>query len=254
MTTAPCRIARVTADLLELENRYVAPAGGVVVPRSGPIEDLYTPGHFVLPPDDAGQQEPISIRDGCPATLLPDEVTLSHWVVPRGSNTPADVIGSYVKGDSTKRGPIARSSWYLLLTSRYVRILAVLAQDAKVLTAGKWSTPPPGGWITFAFDLRATTYFAGSRRKVQFGSELDGFSAAAFMAAEPEDRGWATPSTKPRTADFALDLGRAILQAKRDSGDVDQEGAADVQGRTDWESRLVGRFKTAELSFPVSVR
>ena len=48
----------------------------------------------------------------------------------------------------------------------------------------------------------------------------------------------------------ALELGRAVLQAKRDSGDVDQEGAADVQARTDWESRVVGRLRTGELAFP----
>ena len=94
------------------------------------------------------------------------------------------------------------------------------------------------------------TYYSGSRRKVAFGGPEAGFNAAAFMPALPEDRGWATPSMKSQTSDFALELGRAILQAKRDSGDVDQEGAADAHARTDWESRVVGRLRKAELSFP----
>lgn len=237
----------MTDELLDLQHGYVAPAGGVVVPRSGPTEDPYVPGRFVLPPA-------ICVQDGCPAAVLEDEVVLSRWLVTRTKNSEAEVVGTYPKGDSTKRGPIARSSWYLLLTSRYVRILAVLMKDATVLTAGTWSTPPPGGWVTFAFDLREVAYFTGSRRRVEFGSRQDGFTATAFMAAVPEDRGWATPTLKSRTPDFALELGRAILQAKRDSGDVDQEGAADVHARSDWESRVVGRLKKAELSFPTSSR
>ena len=235
----------MTDELLDCHSPYVAPAGGVVVPQSGPVDDPYAPGRFVLPPD-------ICIQDGCPDALLEDELVLSRWFVPRSKSSLAEVVGTYAVGDSEKRGPIARSSWYLLLTSRYVRILGVLAKDATVLADGAWSTPPPGGWVTFAFDLRTITHFSGSRRRVDFGSVPEGFSAVAFMPATPDDRGWATPSTKPRTADFAIELGRAILQAKRDSGDADQEGAADDHARSDWESRVVGRLRKAELSFPVS--
>lgn len=235
----------MTVELLDSHSAYVAPAGGVVVPRSGPIEDPYVPSRFVLPPD-------ICIQDGCPDTVLEDEVVLSRWFVPRTKNSPAEVIGTYLKGDSEKRGPIARSSWYLLLTSHYVRILAVVAKEATVLTDGRWSTPPPGGWITFAFDLRSVTYYSGSRRRVELESQLDGFSAAAFMPATPEGRGWATPSMTSQTPDFALELGRAILQAKRDSGDPDQEGTADEQARTDWEERVVGRLRKGELGFPAT--
>ena len=233
----------MTDELLDLQSQYVAPEGGVVVPRSGPVDDPYVSGRFVLPPD-------ICIQDGCPDTALEDEVVLSHWFVPRTKSSPAEVIGTYLKGDAQKRGPIARSSWYLLLTSRYVRLLTVVAKDATVLVDGTWSPPPPGGWIAFSFDLRAVTYYSGSRRRVGFGGPLDGFHGAAFMPATPEERGWATPSMKSETPDFALELGRAILQAKRDSGDVDQEGAADVQARTDWESKVVGRMRIGELLFP----
>jgi len=232
----------VTDESLELQTRFVAPVGGVVVPGSGPVEDLYAPGRFVLPP--------LCVQDGCPAPLLEDEVVLSRWLVPRTKSSPAEVIGTYVQGGAEKRGPVARSSWYLLLTSRYVRILAVLAKDASVLTDDGWSTPAPGGWITFAFDLRTITHFSGSRRRVEFGSDPEGFTATAFIPATPEGRGWATPSVRSRTPDFAIELGRAILQAKRDSGDVDQEGAADAHGRSDWEERVVGRLRKADLSFP----
>ena len=232
----------MTDEPLELQTRFVAPVGGVVVPRSGPVDDLYAPGRFVFPP--------LCVQDGCPAPLLEDEVVLSRWLVPRTRNSPAEVIGTYVQGDAEKRSPVARSSWYLLLTSRYVRILAVLAKDATVLTDDGWSSPGPGGWITFAFDLRRVTHFSGSRRRVELGSEPAGFSATAFMPATPDGRGWATPSMRSRTSDFAIELGRAVLQAKRDSGDVDQEGAADAHARTDWESRVVGRLRKAELRFP----
>lgn len=229
------------SEPLELVHSYVAPVGGFVRPASGPTDDLYLSGRFVI--------GPVCIEDGCPAPLDEDEEVLSRWFVPRAPSSPTEVFGT-VDVDGPKRRPVARSSWYLLLTSRLVRVVGVLAKEAQLVVDGAWSTPPNGGWLTFAFDLRELTYFSGSRKRVLFGDQLSGFSGTAFMVAEPEARGWATPSTRSRTPDFGLELGRALLQAKRDSGDVDQEGAADTQARTDWESKVTGRLRSAELSFP----
>ena len=77
----------MTSEQLELRTSYVAPPGGVVVPISGPIDDLYQPGRFVLEPD-------VCIEDGCPAPLLSDEVVLSRWFVPRAKSSPTEVFGT----------------------------------------------------------------------------------------------------------------------------------------------------------------